>query len=162
MESYHKKDELKYLNENYSFNNALHVPLILNQIFQFLDKDKAKCLSLCDKDIYQKYCKQVEKLKIKEEAEKPNLKALIDKYDNINNLDLSCCRNIKELNLGKCVNIKDFTIIFKLERLELLIINFIDIPDISFLEYNKNIKELYLNFCNYIKDFTIISKLEKL
>ena len=44
MESYSKKEDLKYFNEKYCFNNALSNPIIINQIFQFLDK--YKCLSL--------------------------------------------------------------------------------------------------------------------
>ena len=59
MEFYNNKEELKYFNKNYSFNNALSIPLILNQIIQFLDIDKIKCLSLCNKEIYQIYCNQV-------------------------------------------------------------------------------------------------------
>ena len=51
MESYFNNKELKYLNKNYSFNNVLSVPLILNQIFQFLDKDKVKYISLCNINI---------------------------------------------------------------------------------------------------------------
>ena len=151
MEIYHNVDELKYFNKTYCFNNTLCVPLILNQISKFLDKDKIKCLCLCNKDIYQKYFKQVEKLKINKEVENPNLKALIDKYDNINNLDLSYCKNIK-----------DFTPISKLQRLEILNVNKTYISDISFLEKNKNIKELNLDSCENIKDFTPISKFERL
>ena len=142
MESYHNKGELKYFNKNYSFNNALSIPLILNQIFQFLDIDKIKCLSLCNKEIYQIYCNQVKKLKIKEKSEKPKLQVLIGKYDNVKNLDLRSCKNIE-----------DFTPLSKLERLETLNVSNINISDISFLENNKNIKELNLNYCKKIKDF---------
>ena len=149
MDSYHNKEELKYFNKNYNFNNALSIELILNKIFQFLGKDKIKCLSLCNKKIYQIYCDQVKKLKINKEVENPNLKALIDKYDNINNLDLSYCKNIK-----------DFTPISKFERLEYLDFNEINISDISFLEKNKNIKELNLYYCKNIEDFAPISKLK--
>ena len=134
MESYHNKEELKYFNKNYSFNNALSIPLILNQIFQFLDIDKIKCLSLCNKKIYQIYCNQVKKLKIKEKFEKLKFQVLIDKYDNIKNLDLSSCENIK-----------DFTPISKLERLETLNFSETNISDISFLEKNKNIKILFIS-----------------
>ena len=44
-------EKIKFFNNNYSFENALSVPLILNQIFKFLDKDSIKCLSLCNKKI---------------------------------------------------------------------------------------------------------------
>ena len=111
MGSHYNNNELKYFDKNYSFKKALSVPLILNQIFQFLNKDEVKCLSLCNKKIYQLYCNQVKKLKINEEAKMPNLQVLIDKYENLNNLDLSYCKNIK-----------DFTIISKLKRLENLIV----------------------------------------
>ena len=149
MESYYNNEELKYLNKNYNFNNALSVPLILNQIFQFLDKDKVKCLSLCNKKIYQIYCNQVKKLKLHKEAEISNLQVLIDKYKNSNYLDLSYCENIK-----------DFSPISKFERLEYLDFNEINISDISFLEKNKNIKELNLYYCKNIEDFAPISKLK--
>ena len=49
-------------------------------------------------------------------------------------------KTIKELNLRYCKNIKDFIPLFKLERLEILIICDTNISDISFLEKNKNIK----------------------
>ena len=59
MEYNHINEELKYFNINYSFENALSISLILNQIFQFLDKDNIKSLSLCNKKIYQFYCNLV-------------------------------------------------------------------------------------------------------
>ena len=151
MESHFNNEELKYFNKNYNFNSVLSVPIILNQIFQFLDKDKVKCLSLCNKKIYQIYCNQVKKLRIKRKAEISNIQVLINKYENFNNLDLSGCKNIK-----------DFTIISKLEKLENLNVTYTNISDISFLEKNKNIKELYLYECKNIEDFTHISKLERL
>ena len=59
MEYNHINEELKCFNVNYSFENALSISLILNQIFQFLDKDNIKSLSLCNKKIYQFYCNLV-------------------------------------------------------------------------------------------------------
>ena len=49
MEYNNIKEELKYLNENYNFENVLSIPLILNEIIQFLNKDNIKLLSLCNK-----------------------------------------------------------------------------------------------------------------
>ena len=57
--------ESKYSNNQYNFKNVFAIPLLLDQIFQFMEKDDIKCLSLCSKKIYQLYCKQVKKLKIK-------------------------------------------------------------------------------------------------
>ena len=151
MENFNIREELKYCNEKYNFENALSIPLILNQICQFLNKDNRTLLSLCNKNIYLYYCKQIKKLKINKEAQKSNIQILIYKYVNINNLDLS-----------QCENIKDFTPISKLENLEILNISKTNISDISFIENNKNINELYLRFCEKIKDFTPISKLQNL
>ena len=63
-------------------------------------------------------------MKIKEKTEKPKLQVLINKYDNVKNLDLSSCKNIE-----------DFTPISKLERLETLNVNYTNIYDISFYSY---------------------------
>ena len=131
-------------NNNYSFEKILSIPFILNQIFQFLDKDNIKCLSVCNKKIYQFYCNQVKKLKINERVDILNLK-IFDKYEKVNNLDLSRCKNIK-----------DFSPISKIERLEILNISFTNISDISFLEKNKNIKELNLIDCKNINQNDII------
>ena len=151
MEYTNIKEELKYFNENYNIENVLSIPLILNQICQFLNKDNIKLLSLCNKNIYLLYCNQIKKLKVNKEAHIYNLQKIIDKYDNINNLDLRYCENIK-----------DFSPISKLESLENLDISNTNISDISFLEKNKNIKELYLISCYHIKDYSHISNLEKL
>ena len=158
--------------ESYCFNNIISIPLITNQIFQFLDKDEAKCLSLCNKKIYQIYCKQVKNLKItslynkkiyknccnrvknlkiNEEADIPNLQLFFDKYKTIINLDLSYCKNIK-----------NFTPISKLETLECLDISNTNISDISFLVKNKNIRKLNLKGCDKIKDFNPITNIEAL
>ena len=129
MEYDNNKEELKNYNGNYNFESALSIPLILNQICQFLNRDNIKLLSLCNKNIYLIYCKQIKKLKINKGAQTSNIQILIDKYDNINNLDLSDCKNIE-----------DFTPISKLERLkrlEILNISKTNISDISFLEKNK-------------------------
>ena len=147
--SMNKKSQ--YFKLYYSFENALSVPLILNQIAQFLDKVNINQLTLCNRKIYKIYCNLVKKIKIEKEADTLNLKVLIDKYKNINNLDLSLCRNIK-----------DFIPITKLKKLEILNVSEVDIYDISFLEKNKNIKELYLEKCENIIDFSPISQLERL
>ena len=57
--------ESKYSNNQYNFKNVLSIPLILDQIYKFLTKDNIKNLSLCSKKLYQLYCEQVKKLKIK-------------------------------------------------------------------------------------------------
>ena len=43
--------ELKYSNNQYNFKNVLSIPLILDQIFKFIEKDEIKCLSLCSERI---------------------------------------------------------------------------------------------------------------
>ena len=146
----YENEKIKYSNENCSFAK-LYVPLIFNQIFHFLDKESRKCLSLCNKKIYQLYSDQVKELKIKRGTEISIVLALIDKYKTAN-----------ILNLSQCKNIKDFTPISKIERLEILDVGETNICDISFLENNKNIKELHLNSYENIKDFTPISKIERL
>ena len=73
--------ESKYSNNQYNFKNVFEIPLILNQIFQFMEKDDIKGLSLCDKKIYQLYCEQVKKLKIKKDVEESNVTNI--KFDNI-------------------------------------------------------------------------------
>ena len=77
--------------------------------------------------------------------------ALIDRYKNVNILNLSGCRNIK-----------DFTPISKIERLKILNVNETYISDISFLEKNKYIIDLNLFGCKNIKDFKPISRIERL
>ena len=133
-----------------------------------------KSLSLCNRKIYQLYCNQIKKIKINRINKRINIVKIKDKYANINNLDLSECsdllsisffeeiNNIKELRLDGCYNIKDFSIISKLEKLEILDISYTYISDISFLEKNKNIKELKMVLCKKINDFSTISKLERL
>ena len=151
MEHNYINEKIIYFNNNYNFEKALSVPLILNQIFKFLGKDSIKCLSLCNKKIYQLYCNQVKELRINKEADISNLLVLIDKYDNAN-----------IVNLSECKNIEDFTPLSKIERLEILNVSETNISDISFLDKNKNIKELNLYNCKNIIDFTPISKIEKL
>ena len=57
--------ESKYTNNQYNFKNVFEIKLILNQIFQFMEKDDIKVLSLGAKKIYRLYCEQVKKLKKK-------------------------------------------------------------------------------------------------
>ena len=116
----------------------------MNQILQYLDRDNIKSLILCNKKIYQLYCNLVKKIKIDKKDDTLNLQIIIDKYENINNLDISYCKNIK-----------DFTPISKLERLEILDLSETDIFAISFIEKNKNIKELNLYSCYNIVDFIL-------
>ena len=75
--------ELKYFNIQYNFKNVLSIPLILDQIFKFMEKGDINCLSLCSKKIYQLYCNQIKKLKIKEDIETSNIINIkFDKYEN--------------------------------------------------------------------------------
>ena len=144
--------ESKYYNNEYNFKNVFSIPLILDQIFQFMVKDDKKRLSMCSKKLYQLYCKQVKKLEIKNYVEESNLEKIkFDKYIDLIELDLEGCKNIK-----------DFSFISKFEKLENLNTSFTYISDISFLEKNKNIKELNLYGCKNIKDFSFISQLAKL
>ena len=57
--------ESKYSNNQYNLKNVFEIKLILNQIFQFMEKDDIKDLSLGAKKIYKLYCEQVKKLTIK-------------------------------------------------------------------------------------------------
>ena len=136
----------------YNFENVLAIPIILDQICKFIEKDDIKCLSLCSKKIYQLFCNQIKKLKIKEYVE----------ISNISNIKFDKYKNLIELDLQGCENIKDYSIISKLEKLENLTIYGSNISDISFLIKNNNIKKLNLQGCKNIKDYSFISKLEKL
>ena len=144
--------ELKYLDNKYNFEKIFAIPLIINQIFLFMNKNDAKSLSLCSKKIYLLYNNQIKEIKINEEIESTKmLNIILDKYKNILKLDLS-----------KCKNINDFSFISNLEKLENLNISNTKIFDISFIEKNRNIKELDLKGCKSIKDYSFISNLEKL
>ena len=141
--------EAKCYNNQYNFKNVFEIPLILNQIFQFMEKDDIKTLSLGAKKTYELYCKKVKKLKIKEDIVESNISNIkFDKY-----------KDLIELNLKGCWNIKDYSFISKLEKLENLNLGRTNVLDISFLEKNKNIKELNLQGCRKIKDYSFISKL---
>ena len=156
------------VDSNNIFGNVLSIELILNQIFQFMKIEDIKSLSLCNKKIYQSYCNQIKKIKIIEINKSINIAKIINKYTNINDIDLSECsylssisfleknKNIKELRLGGSYYIKDFSIISKLEKLEILDVGCRKISDISFLENNKNIIELDLSGCKIIKDYSFI------
>ena len=138
-------------NNQYNFKNVLAIPIILDQIFKFLEKDDIKFLSLCSKKIYQLFCNQIKKLKIKEDVE----------ISNVSNIKFDKYKNLIELDLEGCENIKDYSFISKLEKLENLNLYDSNISDISFLIKNNNIKKLKLGGCENIKDYSIISKLEK-
>ena len=100
--------ESKYSNNQYNFKNVFEIPLIFDQIFQFMEKDDIKSLSLGTKKIYQLYCERIKKLKISEDIEESNISNIkFDKY-----------KDLIELNLKGCENIKDYLFISKLEKLE--------------------------------------------
>ena len=65
--------ELKSSNNQYNFKNVLSIPLILAQLFKFLEKDDIKCFSMCSKKIYQLYCNQIKKLKINEDIKESDI-----------------------------------------------------------------------------------------
>ena len=152
--------------KQFDYYNVLRIPLILNQIFQFMNKYDIKNFCLCNKHIYQIYSDQNKKLKINRINDKLDFLKLLDKYQNIIKLDLSKVyeldnisflektKNLLELNLYYCEKIKDFSPIAFCEKLEYLNVNQTNISDISFLEKNKNIKELKFNYCKKIKDFS--------
>ena len=148
-----KNGVLKYSNHQYNFKNVLSIQLILDQIFKFMEKDDIKCLSLCSKKIYQLYCIQIKKLKIKADIE----------TSNISNINFDKYKNLIEMDLTNCENIKDYSFISNLEKLENLNLYISNITDISFLVNNKNIKELNLERCEniYIK-FRKIRKFKSL
>ena len=51
--------ELNYSNNRYNFKNVFEISLILNQIFQFMEKDDIKALSLCTKKILKNQIYQI-------------------------------------------------------------------------------------------------------
>ena len=60
---FENKNNLEYSN-NDNYGNIIFIPLILDQLFQFLDDYDKKNLYLCNKKLYQLYCNQIVKLKI--------------------------------------------------------------------------------------------------
>ena len=96
-------------NNQYNFKNVLAIPIILDQIFKFLEKDDIKCLSLCSKKIYQLFCNQIKKIKIKEDVE----------ISNVSNIKFDKYKNLIELNLEGCENIKDYSFVSKLKKIKI-------------------------------------------
>ena len=170
------ENNLEYSNNNYG--DIIFIPLIFDQIIKFIDNTDKMNLSLCNKKAYKLYCNQITKLKFEKKAEKSEIINVLNKYKNIEYLEINDCDdisfldencNIKKLNLleiVKCnIKIKDFTPITRLGKLEILhISNFTEINNISFHKYIKNLKELHLFLFSekIIKDTTPISYLEKL
>ena len=95
-----------------------------------MEKDDIKALSLGTKKIYQLYCEQVKKLKIKKDIEESKISNI--KFDNY--------KDLIELNLQGCKKIKDYSFISKFEKLENLNLCLTNISDISFLEKIKILK----------------------
>ena len=118
-----QNEELKSSNNKYNFVDALSIPLIINEISQFLDKEDIKCLYLCSKKTYQIHYNQIEKLAINEDIEPSNLSKInFDKY-----------KNLLKLDLYHCLSIRDFSFISSLKQLVYLDISDTEISDISFL-----------------------------
>ena len=173
-----KKNEnnLKYSNNNYG--DIIFIPLIFDQIIKFIDNTDKMNLYLCNKKSYKLYCNQITKLKIEKKAKQSQIINVLNKYKNIEYLEINDCDdisfldencNIKSLILnqkaGCNLKIKDFIPLTKLDKLEILDISTsTEINNISFLKYIKNLKELHLNLNSkeIIKDTTPISYLEKL
>ena len=116
--------EFKYCINKYDFKNILSIPLILNKIFLFSERDDIKSLSLCNKSLYQNYCKQIKTITlIKYPTWISEIK--FDKYE-----------NIQEFNIEKSMKLFNFANRWK-EGVSKL--KWSDIINISFLKNNKNI-----------------------
>ena len=126
MDSNNEK-KLKYSNNRPDFNNILSIPLILNQVFLFMGRDDIKSLSLCNKKLYQQYCKQIKKITLIQYSSYIS-ETKFDKYE-----------NIKEFNVEKSINLFQHSARWKDNWLKA---KWRDIIDISFLKNNKNIKIL--------------------
>ena len=162
----------KYSNNNYNYGDIIFILLIFDQIFQFIDDTDKKDLFFCNKKSYQLYCNYVTKLKIDKNAKKLKIVNVLNKYKNMEYLEINECNdisfldtnsNIKSLILSEKekehLKIKDLTPITKLDKSEILDISiFVDISNISFLKYVQNLKELHLNFYSqkYIEDSSLI------
>ena len=148
---FENENNLEYSN-NDNYGNIIFIPLIFVQIFQFFDDYDKKNLFLCNKKFYQLYCNQITKLKIFDNINKSKVKKALNKYKNLEYLELIDCNdisfldencNIKSLNLrghpNGSLKIKDFSPLFKLNKLEILDISFADITNILFLNNIKNL-----------------------
>ena len=154
--SFENDFNLEYSNNNHDFGDIIFIPLIMEQIFQFIDEYNKKNVYLCNKKFYQLYCNKIKKLKIFENVNKSRVKKTFNKYKNLEYLEIYDCNdisfldencNIKKLKLSGSkhnLKIKNFTPLFKLDKLEILYIIFADISNISFLKNIKNLKELHL------------------
>ena len=94
VSSIKNNEELNYQYGNYDFKMVLSIPLILEQICNFIEKKDIKNLSLCNKKIYQLYCDNIKSLKINKDIKISNIIKLLKKYKNINDLDLSECQDL--------------------------------------------------------------------
>ena len=62
------ENNLEDSNINYNYGDIIFIPLILDQIFQFINDDDKKNLYFCNKKFYQLYCNQITKLKMEKYA----------------------------------------------------------------------------------------------
>ena len=106
----------------YDFKKILSIPLILNQILQFLGIDDIKSINLCFKMINQLYYELATKLKLEVNIDASTISYFkMEKY-----------KNIRKFDLENCYKIEDFTIILKFKQLEDLNLSNKNISDISF------------------------------
>ena len=129
---------------------AMNCELILDQINKFLKYKDKKNFSMLSNKTYFLYCNQIKKITIIGDLENRKLKNILDKYNNIRQINMFFCKNIHYFNPPK------------LDKLEVINLCGVGVEDISFLYNYKNIKKLTLEKCEKIQDFNPISKLNEL
>ena len=122
---------LEYSYKN-NFEEIIFIPLILDQILQFINDNDKQNLFLCNKKFYQLYCNQITKIQIYykniNKSNKSRIINVLNKYKNLEYLEINDCNditflnenyNIKSLNLRGNKNsnliIKDFSPLYKLD-----------------------------------------------
>ena len=84
--------------DNNNYGNIIFIPLILDQIIQFLDDYDKKNLYLCNKKFYQLYCNQIIELIIYDKVNKSKVKKTLNKYKNVESLKIVDCNDISFLD----------------------------------------------------------------
>ena len=59
------EEEIRYSNREYNFKKVLCIPIILNQILLFSEKNEIQSLKLCYKRIKEIFYEQVTQIKLK-------------------------------------------------------------------------------------------------